>query len=316
MQSVLIGCVLSFLVTCGAVAPVSRLAWRIGAIDCPGEHRRMHRCAIPRIGGVAILLGFFCSYCLLFSVDRVLLGGLFLMLVGVLDDVYTITPGVKLLAQITAALFACGVSVSLGGVLSIFWVVLLCNAHNFIDGIDGLLAGCAVVESTALSLTLWTVGGEAAPGMLLGAACLAFRVFNRHPARIFAGDCGSMCIGYFLAVLSMPLFSHAGTTLELLSPLFLFAYPITDLTTAVMRRVLRGKSPFCADRGHLHHRICDGGVGQIACGRILIGLCVMLASVGVLLSTDRFLLRGSVLCVLTVLEMALVRRAFFGVGRI
>lgn len=320
MRSVLIGSLLSFLLTCLAISPLSRFAWRIGAIDMPGEHRRMHRRAVPRIGGIAIMLGFFGGYVLLFPVERtdvnLFAGGSFLMLVGLIDDIYTISPTLKLAAQMIAAVIGCGFPSSLMGALSVFWVLLLCNAHNFIDGIDGLFAGCAAVESFALALSFGVIGGDAAICVLLGVSCLAFRAFNRHPARIFAGDCGSMSVGYLLAVQSLPLLWSAGTYLEFLSPLFLFAYPITDVTTSVLRRVLRGKSPFSADRGHLHHRICDGGVDQVACGRILIGLSTMLSCVGVLLSTGVFYLRGSVLCVLTALGMVLIRRTFFAASKL
>lgn len=256
------------------------------------------------MGGVGIFLpvligcAFFCDTSAFLT--RALMGGMLMLLVGVWDDIKPCRPSVKLAAQILAAAVGCGRGWSMSTAFAILWVVALANAHNFIDGMDGLFAGCAVTESLFLAGTLSLVGHSSLvlPTLLIASACLAFRHYNHHPARVFAGDCGSATVGYLFGVLSLPLFYEMQWQAGWLTPLFLFAYPLTDLFTAVTRRVLRGKSPFEADRAHLHHRLYAAGLDQRMCSAVLILISAMLSLVGIWLCTGQNLLAASLSCVL------------------
>ncbi len=291
-------CCAAFTLCFVSVPLIIALSWKIGAVDIPCDWRRMHCESIPRAGGLSIFFGFFVACFLLGGVSHFLAcalgGGFLILLVGVADDIFCLDAWVKFFFQVaaaTAAVLGSGIASGMGAVLAILWVLTLTNAHNFVDGLDGLFAGVSAVEGVALCLTLLTLGltDAAMPPLLLALACLGFRVFNRYPAQIFAGDCGSGTVGFLLGFLSLPLFGKTGIGLSSLSPLLLFGYPLTDLAGAVLRRVLRGKSPFQADRAHLHHRICDAGLTHPQCGGVLILISAGLGGVGVLLSTERFL---------------------------
>ena len=271
-------CALSFLLCFVLVPAVGALSWKIGAVDVPRDWRRMHRQSIPRGGGIAIFAAFFVACMLLGEWSRgvacALAGGLLILLVGLADDIFCLSPLAKLFFQAsvaTAAVLGSRLTAEWGIPLGILWVVTLTNAHNFIDGMDGLFAGCAAIEGGVLFAALALTGRlemEFAPLLLCG-SCLGFFCFNRYPARIFAGDCGSGAVGFLLGMLSLELFDVPRLDFAMLTPFLIFAYPLTDLLTAVLRRTLRGKNPFAADRGHLHHRLSAVGLAQPQCVRVL-----------------------------------------------
>lgn len=297
----------------------ARIGRRIGALDVPTDWRRMHKEAIPRCGGIAIFLSFSLS-CLAVCrggsfFSSLLVGGAILFFLGLTDDVFCVSAWVKLAVQTVAAVFAVLLS-GIGGrgvIFAVLWLLLLTNAHNFVDGLDGLFAGVAAMEGVSLCVIFLILGKEnyALPSLLLAAACLGFRHFNRFPARIFAGDCGSETVGFLLGILSLPLFWEIPVGIGDLTPLFLFAYPLTDLSTAVLRRLLRGKSPFSADRAHLHHRVCDAGVPHPQCTNILLLISASMSGIAVLLCRERSFLYAGIACLLT--AFLLIRlRTFIG----
>ena len=314
---ILFACCAAFTLCFVTVPLVIALSWKIGAVDVPCDWRRMHCESIPRAGGLSIFFGFFIACCLLGEVSHFLAcalgGGLLILLVGLADDIFCFGAWGKFFFQAaaaTAAVLGCGIVSRSGAILAILWVLTLTNAHNFVDGLDGLFAGVSCVEGVALCLTFLTVGLNeyALPPLLLALACLGFRIFNRYPAQIFAGDCGSGTVGFLLGFLSLPLFGTLEIGLGSLSPLLLFGYPLTDLFAAVLRRVLRGKSPFQADRAHLHHRICDAGLTHPQCGGALILISAGLGGVGVLLSAERFLVAACLACVAVVFLLMRIRQ--------
>lgn len=278
----ILGCGAAFALTPAAIA----LSLRMGAVDVPRDFRRMHTRPIPRGGGVAILLAFLLTAALLGERGRALsalsVGGGAMLLLGLADDLFTLGARSKLALQSSITLAALLLDGRFRGVfllLAAIWVLTLINAHNFIDGLDGLFAGSAAIEGTALAcLLLWR--GRAAGLLCLGlsGACLGFRFFNRHPARVFAGDAGSECVGFLLGLLSLELLIPATTALSALSVLLLFGYPLTDLSTAILRRLCKGQSPFLADRGHLHHRLSAVGLDQKHCVGVLLSLSAMLCT--------------------------------------
>ncbi|MGH3700488.1 MAG: glycosyltransferase family 4 protein [Pseudonocardiaceae bacterium] len=304
--------VVTFLLT----GLVRLLALRAGAVAMPRE-RDVHRAPIPRLGGAAmyggILGGVLLSHQLPvlrrsfeFSGDvvGVLVAGGIIMLIGALDDRFELDSLTKFAGQVTAA----GVLVLYGVQWFIFWVpwnggagsvgsvlvlgqdqavfvtvalaVVLVNAMNFIDGLDGLAAGIGLIAAVAIGVftlqLLHRSGGSVSvyPPTLIAAlvagACLGFLPHNFQPARIFMGDSGAMLIGLMLAAASTsasgkvdPGSYGATDVLALFSPLLVVAavlfVPLLDLLLAVVRRTRAGRSPFAADKLHLHHRLLEIG---------------------------------------------------------
>lgn len=310
-------CFAAFTLCFVSVPLVIALSWKIGAVDIPCDWRRMHRESVPRAGGLAIFFGFFVACTLMGEISHftacALGGGALILLVGLADDIFCLDAWAKFFFQIaatTAAVLGSGITDGMGTVFAVLWVMTLTNAHNFVDGLDGLFAGVSTVEGTALCLTFFAMdlAEYALPPLLIGLSCLGFRIFNRYPAQIFAGDCGSGTVGFLLGFLSLPLFGASTAELGSLAPLLLFGYPLTDLFAAVLRRVLRGKSPFQADRAHLHHRICDAGLTHPQCGGVLILISAGLGAVGILVSAERFLPAACIACVAVVFLLMRIRQ--------
>lgn len=307
---------LSFAACYVLVPPVIALAWRIGAVDVPMDWRRMHHQSIPRAGGIAIFAAFALSSRVLGLGDSFLIttlcGGALMLAVGLADDIFCLPAFFKLLFQVAAAVAAVlgsGAVEGRGTVWAVLWVVTLTNAHNFIDGLDGLFSGCATIEGLALGLALMLMGtgNLAVIPLLLSAACFAFRFFNRYPAQIFAGDCGSTTVGFLLGMLSLPLMG-AGISWSSLSSLLIFAYPLTDLICAVVRRLMRGKNPFAADRAHLHHRLVAAGLTYPQCGGVLLLISAALGIVGVLMTAELYFVPASLSCLASALLLIRIRR--------
>ncbi len=314
----LLFCLLALSLTFVLVPSVLALSWRIGAVDIPKDWRRMHHKSIPRGGGIAIYLSFLTvSLCALEPsplLTAAFIGGGLMLTLGLTDDIFSLRPLLKLALQIGICIIAVVGIGQMSGIfaaLAVFWVLALTNAHNFIDGLDGLFSGCAGIEGLALFLAFCLEGTPPIgfPSLFLALSCLAFRHYNRHPARIFAGDCGSGCVGFLLGILSLPLWEHSPLSVMSLSPLFLFAYPITDLVCSVVRRILHGYNPFAADRAHLHHRICAAGLSQVQCGGVLLSLSFGLCCIGVLLRSAELFPAAAFLCICLV-GMMMTFRAY------
>lgn len=282
------------------------LAIKIKAIDVPTDGRRMHHKPIPRIGGLAIFLAFLITSIGFCRLDRelvtILIGGSALVLLGILDDVYRLNAFLKLAVQIVAALFAVSQGVTIDYIcffgkyvafgnwaipITVFWIVGLTNAVNFIDGLDGLACGVSAISSISLCLTMLLSDSSVAHCLitaLIAAACLGFLPFNANPARIFMGDTGALFLGYALSVLSVVGVFKSDMVLAFFIPLSIFGLPLADTFFAVVRRLTHGKSPFAPDRGHLHHRLIDMGFGQKQSVRILYAVCAILGISAVMLT--------------------------------
>lgn len=291
-----IAIVVTFAAVILLIPPVRRLAWRIGAVDVPHDWRRMHTDSVPRAGGIAIMTAVAAGW-LLFCPHTAagaagLAGGLAVFCIGLADDIRPLPAVVRLGVQTLAATVAVAgreVGSPLAFLVAVFWLIAVTNAHNLIDGLDGLFAGCAIVEGVGIALVLLACGNreQALPPLLISAACLGFLRYNRPPATVFAGDCGSGAVGFLLGVTALPAWASPVWGLGCFAPLFVFAYPLTDMTAAVLRRVLGGKSPFAADRAHLHHRICAIGVPVPICSVLLVSLTFVLCLFGVLLAVPK-----------------------------
>lgn len=273
--------IFSFIIaaTCAfALSPLCcRVAVKIGAVDIPKDGRRMHTRATPRVGGLSVFFAFAAASALFYAADTrlvpLLSGGLVIIAVGLLDDVYRIGPWQKLLFQTAAS----AVAVAFGGWnvpagIAVLWLVFLSNAFNLIDGLDGLCAGVAIFSAIGLI----ALGGSSVIWILVGGLA-GFLPFNLRPAKTFLGDTGSLFVGFALGVLSLDLVGKG----EFLPLLFVFAVPFADTVWAVFRRLLNGKSPFSPDREHFHHKLVDRGFTHGEASLLLSLTALALAAVGV-----------------------------------
>ncbi len=278
-------------------------AYKVGAIDVPKDGRRMHHKPIPRVGGLALFIGFALSS--LFFCDMtpelraVLLGGTVIVVQGVLDDIFAMKPILKLLFQGAAAIVAIAngvliTHINLFGlylefgvfsyVITFCWIVALTNAINLIDGLDGLACGLSMISMVSLTAVVLLHGDleTALLTAILAGACAGFLPFNSYPAKIFMGDTGSQFLGFALSVLSVQGVFKFHTVLAFFIPVIIFALPLFDTITAILRRVLSGRSPFSADRGHVHHKLIDMGFTQKQTVRILYAICGLLGTAAVI----------------------------------
>ncbi len=255
---------------------VTKFAYEKKLFDKPGLHK-IHSEAKPLLGGVAIFLSFAVVLFALLPIDGKMISlsiaTVILVITGILDDIINLKPLYKLFGQTVAAsivvlwnadLFRFMVEYfkhfHLPGALTLFlitgWIVLMINAFNLIDGMDGLASGTAAIIFLAMAALSVIEGGR--PNILgvqlIGAgACLGFLVFNFNPAKIFMGDTGSMLLGFILATTHLFTIKYPFSAQLVLGSMFILAYPALDISYAIYRRVCKKTSIFKADKGHIHH---------------------------------------------------------------
>lgn len=309
--------------------PVRSLALRLGAVDRPGG-RRVNRSPVPRMGGLAISLGFLAAAPVFCApegpVAGLISGALLIVAMGAADDLLDLRPGLKLLGQLAAAALAVRGGVVLGAVtvpaggsltlppalaaaLTVLWLVACTNAVNLIDGLDGLAVGVSAIGSLSMLIVALAVSAPAVAELLaaLCGACLGFLPYNRSPARIFMGDAGSQFLGYALGALSVMGLLKFHTLISFFVPLLALSVPLADTAFAVCRRLLRGQSPFRADRGHIHHRLLDLGLSQRQAVAVLYGISSLQGLAAVLLAGTNTLLRSISLLPALALSLAVYR---------
>ncbi len=263
-------CLLGLALTPGMI----HLARRRGWVDQPSADR-WHDRPVALMGGIAIA-GAAAGGLLLGGVSAlpvgVLVGSGFVFAVGLYDDVWSISPTAKVLAQVLAAVlvlyegiaFWQGAPSGVSMPLTFLWVIGVMNAVNLIDGIDGLAATIAAVAAAALALMSSALGlaGWAVVGASLAGASLGFLAYNVPPARIFMGDCGSLFLGYILAVLALVVQGAGGPVAGPLVPVAVLAVPIFDTTFVTVTRLLRGRSVTEGGTDHTHHRLIELGLSE------------------------------------------------------
>lgn len=288
--------------------PVKSFAQKIGAMDVPKDERRVHNHPIPRMGGIAIFVGFVISLLLFVSftsqVIGLLLGSLIIAVMGALDDIVSLKPWSKLAGQIVAALVAvrCGIiftavsnpnfmsdisTIPIGGIsipLTILWIVGCTNAVNLIDGLDGLAAGVSAISSMTMLIVSLFVSDLNTTFILaaLCGGCIGFLPYNKNPAKIFMGDVGSQFLGFVLACVSIMGLFKMHTVITFIVPLLAMFIPLMDTVAAFFRRIIHRQSPFHADRGHIHHRLLAMGLNQKQTVALLYGVSAVMGLVAVL----------------------------------
>ena len=332
LARILLAMALASAISYASTPFVMKLAVRIGAVDVPRDNRRMHKVPIPRLGGLAIVIAFLLCTFLFVKLDSqiqgVLLGAIIILVVGVLDDCLTLKAMPKFIAQIVAACLVyrsgCEIRyvtnpfsvqpIDLGffsGFVTVVWIVMMTNAVNFIDGLDGLAVGVSGI-STGTMLVIAMLLGEESVAVILAAllgACLGFIPFNFNPARIFMGDTGSTFLGFVLASMSVQGLFKMYAVISFVVLFLILGVSFFDITFAVIRRLAKHQNPMTADRGHIHHRLIDMGLNQKQSVAIVYMLTGVLGLAAVLLAnstgTKAFILFSAV-CVVAIVGFAVI----------
>lgn len=273
------------------------------------------------MGGVAIFLSFIISVLAFCDIDikviGMLLGSVIIVIAGIIDDKYDMNPFLKLLMQISAACVAVlsgniienvnifGRNFAFGSfsfLFSVIWIVAITNAINLIDGLDGLSCGFSMIASVTLLISL--IGTDTPFAVIvmtaiLAGSCIGFLPFNFNPAKIFMGDTGALFLGYIMSVLSILGCFKLNAMVSFVVPFIIFALPLFDTAFAFLRRILTGKSPFAADRGHIHHRLIDKGFDQKHAVLILYAASAISGISAILFSAGNFM-AGTVIFIIAI----------------
>lgn len=320
----LIALVATFALTVLLVPLVKKLAFAVGAVDLPEKNsRKIHTKAMARGGGVAIYAAFVAVTLVVVPQHNLQYWGMILaatavLIVGFIDDIRSLNPWIKLAVQILAAIVAFSffgirieavtnplgqslvfvdpnfvvnvlghtVSINLVAlVLTTVWLVGMTNTMNFVDGLDGLSGGIAAIAATimfflALSPEVHQLQTATISIALVG-GCLGYLVYNFHPAKIFNGDSGAYFLGMTLGIIAI--FSGA----KLATAALVLGVPIIDAVWAALRRVLAGRSPFSADRGHLHFLLLDVGFTQRQAVLLIYAICIVFGVIALIASPSQ-----------------------------
>lgn len=330
---------------------IKKLAFKVGAVDRPQENsRKIHKKVMARGGGIAIYLAFLATTLVLVPSHNLQYWGLIVaativLIVGFADDIYNLNPWVKLLVQVFAAVVAFSffgirievlsnpagqslvftdpnLSLVLNGYLvsinyiallvTTIWLVGMTNTMNFVDGIDGLSGGIAAIAATvmfflAISPTI-NQPQTAIISISLVGGCLGYLIYNFHPAKIFNGDSGAYFLGMTLGIIAI--FSGA----KLATAALVLGVPIIDAVWSAVRRVISGRSPFSADRGHLHFLLLDVGFTQRQTALLIYGLCIIFGFIALVASPEQkivaiFALVIVIMLLLSVLTLLIRRKS-------
>ena len=284
----------------------------------------MHDHPIPRMGGLAIFLGFLLSTLVFVPLSQslrgMLLGSIIIVILGIFDDIYALPALPKLIVQILAALIA----VLHGNVIqvisnpnilsdnpywslgawsipvSVIWIVAITNAVNLIDGLDGLAVGVAAISSLTMLVIAMLVSENvvALTMAALAGGCIGFMPYNQNPAKIFMGDTGSTFLGFVLATVSIQGLFKFYTIISFAVPFLMLGLPLFDTCFAIIRRLSKGQNPMSPDRSHVHHRLIDMGFNQKQAVGILYVISAILGLSAVVLTTSGALKAMVLMCAL------------------
>ena len=331
--ALVVALIVSFLMT----PVVKSFAYKVGAIDVPRDARRMHKTPTPRLGGLAIFIGFMISVFLFVNIrgDRamqsILLGAVVIVVLGVLDDIMALPAMLKFVVQIAAAcipvlsgvviqaisnpnIFSDNLYWVLDGLsipITVLWIVGITNAVNLIDGLDGLANGVSAISATTV-LVIALMASELRVALVMAAlvgACVGFMPYNTNPAKMFMGDTGAMFLGYILATMSIQGLFKFYAVISFVVPFLILGLPIFDTAFAFIRRIAHGQSPMHADRSHIHHRLIDMGLNQKQAVATLYVISAILGLSAVVLTTggeQKAMLLFATLCIVAVVAARVV----------
>ncbi|RNB82078.1 undecaprenyl/decaprenyl-phosphate alpha-N-acetylglucosaminyl 1-phosphate transferase [Brevibacillus fluminis] len=313
MSSYVFGLLTSLLVALLATPYVKKFAVKIGAVDAP-DQRKVHTRIMPRMGGLGIYLGYVVAFFLFVPPTKemigIFIGGSVILIVGMLDDKYQLSPKLKMLGQLIGTIivvipfglkigvvnlpfgeatidFSSGWMILLAIPITMLWIVGVTNAVNLIDGLDGLSAGVSAI-ATATMAVMALIKEQPDPVVatycfvLLG-AILGFLFFNFHPARIFMGDTGSLFLGFNLAALSIMGFKEA-LFVSFIIPIVVLGVPLWDTFFAIVRRIVNKKPISAPDKGHLHHCLLKMGLSHRASVLVIYAISIFFGTTAIVLT--------------------------------
>lgn len=355
-----VAALITFLLT----AIVRHIALEKG-ICAPVRERDVHTTPIPRLGGIAMAGGFVLTVLIASKIPYfapvfergqiwgVVIGVVLITILGAVDDIYELDWVAKIAGQILVAVSMAyfgvqlisfpifGITIgssTLSMLATVFIIVAIMNAVNFVDGLDGLAAGVVGLGALAFfiySYTLTVISGAltfATTASLISAAlvgiCIGFLPYNFHPASIFMGDAGSMTLGVVVASAGIIVTGQIDpsvlgtsqqlytTVIPIILPILVVVLPVTDMIAAIIRRVWKGASPFAADKQHIHHQLLRLGHSHTAVVLIMYLWTVLATApvVAILLVPGRYVLVGTVIT--WVIGIILTRRAPSWINRI
>jgi len=274
----------TMLITAIIIPFVKKIAFHINALDIP-DQRKVHKKIMPRLGGLGIFLGFLFSS-MIFGIEgesfnAILIAGFIIILVGMFDDIKPLKATTKLAGQIIAAAVLMfygdillkevnilGLYIDFGlasYLVTIVFIVAIINCMNLIDGLDGLMSGTSsILFITVIIINILKPKLGVFPlliSLIMLGSNLGFMIHNFYPAKIFAGDSGSMFMGLMIAVVSLLGFKTATVT-SLIVPILILGIPIIDTLCAILRRVIKKQSFYLPDKLHLHHQLLNMGLSH------------------------------------------------------
>jgi UDP-GlcNAc:undecaprenyl-phosphate GlcNAc-1-phosphate transferase len=301
---------------------------KFGFLDHPDGVRKKHAAAVPRVGGIAIVVAYISTFAIAFALPftytyvlhralphilRLVLAGSVVFATGVLDDRLRLSAWKKLIGIGGAAVlaYAAGIRVDihilhslpawpgLGFALTVLWLVGCTNAFNLIDGMDGLAAGVGLVATVTMLIAALTQGNLplALATMPLAGALLGFLRYNFNGASVFLGDSGSLLIGFLLGCFGALWSEKSVTLIALTVPLLAVSIPLLDVVLSIVRRYLRNRPIFEADRGHIHHKLLDRGLSPKGAVLTIYGFCGLVAALSLVASSLRNQFSGLIVVV-------------------
>ncbi len=265
---------------------IKKIAVQIHAVDDHIGGRHIHKKPIPKLGGLAIFLGFLLGYMIFGTpsamMNAILIGSFIILIIGVIDDITELSAKTQFIGQLAAAsvivfygnilirdISAFGLYIEFSWLsypLTLLFILGCINCINLIDGLDGLSGGISAIYYLTIGI-IATMQGKLGLDFVLAfimlGSTLGFLVYNFNPATIFAGNSGSMFMGFIIAIIALLGFKNVTMT-SLIIPLIILAIPILDTLFAIIRRTLKGENPFHADQFHIHHQLLNRNLSQRA----------------------------------------------------
>ncbi len=315
----------TFIFVATIIPFIRKTAFQIHAIDVPRD-RHIHDKVMPKLGGLGIFFGFLLGYILFgensIQMNSILIGSFIIILTGILDDISEIKPITKFGGQIVAACIIAfygqilledirffNIYIHFGNLtypITIFFILGCINCLNLIDGLDGLSGGISSIYFLTIgiiSVMRGSMGLDFVLTFIMLGSTLGFLVHNFHPASIFAGDTGSMFMGFIISVIALLGFKTTTLT-SLLIPLLVLAIPILDTIFAIIRRTLKGESIAKADKFHIHHQFLNRNFSQTATVLLIYAVNLLFAFSSILLATNEqrlgYILYGILLIIIVI----------------
>ena len=319
----------TFLFTVLIVPFVKKIAIHVGALDIPNK-RKVHKKAMPRLGGLAIYLGFLFGYILFgetsSTMNSILIASFIVILIGIVDDIKPLKASVKFVSQFVAALIIAaygklliqditifGIFLDLGLFsypVTIFFILGCLNCINLIDGLDGLASGISAIYFATIgiiSIIMGKAGLDFVLTFIMLGSVLGFLVHNFHPASIFAGDSGSLFMGFMIAIIALLGFKSVTLT-SLLIPLLIFAIPILDTVFAIIRRLLKGEKISKPDKEHLHHQLLNKNFSHRTTVLIIYLIDILFAIASIIYVLHNQIIGYIIYALLTIIVIILVTK--------